>query len=73
VDLREVADLSEKINVERGYSGDSFRLSFDAPRRAALRQGIYQFEHENLGQFSLFLAPVGASGGKLEAIVNRVC
>jgi hypothetical protein len=71
--LREVADITETINMERGYRGESFRLSFDAPRRSALNQGMYQFEHENLGQFSLFLAPVGGGGGNLEAIVNRIC
>lgn len=71
--LREAGDLKNQINEGRGLMGESYRLGFDAPRKLNLAQGTYHFDHENLGRFSLFLAPVGGSGIHYEAIVNRIC
>jgi hypothetical protein len=71
--LREAADLKNRINAERGYAGESFRLTFESPRKTDLGQGTYHFEHENLGRFSLFLVPIGGSGIHYEAIINRIC
>jgi hypothetical protein len=71
--LREAEDLKNKINVDRGYTGESFRLGFDAPRKANLGQGTYHIDHDILGRFSLFIAPIGGSSVKYEAIINRVC
>jgi hypothetical protein len=73
VRLREAFDLKESINEKRGFVGDSFRLGFNASRKADLGQGTYHFDHENLGRFSLFLAPIGGSGIRYEAIINRIC
>jgi hypothetical protein len=71
--LREAAELKNQINTERGYAGESFRLTFESPRKTDLGQETYHFEHENLGRFSLFLVPIGGSGVHYEAIVNRIC
>lgn len=71
--LREAVDLKNQINEGRGFTGESYRLGFDAPRKFGLVQGTYYFDHENLGRFSLFLAPIGGSGIHYEAIVNRIC
>ena len=71
--LREAEDLKEKINVDRGYTGESFRLGFDAARKTNLGQGTYHFDHDILGRFSLFIAPIGGSSVRYEAIINRVC
>jgi hypothetical protein len=71
--LRDVIDLKIDINEKRGYAGDSFRLGFEASRKSGLVQETYHFDHENLGRFSLFLVPVGGSGIRYEAIINRVC
>ena len=73
VRLREVAELKNQINTGRGYAGESFRLTFESPRKTDLGQATYHFEHENLGRFSLFLVPIGGSGVHYEAIVNRIC
>jgi len=73
VRLTEAADLKNQINVDRGYRGDSFRLSFDSARKTNLAEGTYHFEYESLGRFSLFLVPIGGSGLHYEAIVNRIC
>jgi hypothetical protein len=71
--LREAAELKEQINMERGYTGESFRLGFESPRKTDLVQGTYQFDHENLGRFSLFLVPVRGSGVHYEAVINQIC
>lgn len=73
VQLREAADLKNQLNIDRGYAGESFRLAFESARKTRLAQGIYHFEHENLGRFSLFLVPIGGSGVHYEAIINRIC
>lgn len=73
ITLREAADLKNQLNTQRGYTGESFRLAFESARKTRLPQGTYHFEHESLGQFALFLVPVGGSGIHYEAIVNRVC
>jgi len=73
VRLREAAELKNQLNTERGYAGESFRLTFESPRKTDLGQATYHFEHENLGRFSLFLVPIGGSGVHYEAIVNRIC
>jgi len=73
VRLREAADLKNQVNTERGYAGESFRLTFESPHKTDLGQETYHFEHENLGRFSLFLVPIGGSGVHYEAIVNRIC
>lgn len=71
--LNEAVDLKNEINDERGYTGESYRLGFNAARKIDLAQGTYHFDHENLGRFSLFLVPVGGRGTRYEAIVNRIC
>lgn len=71
--LRQAVDLKIQANVDRGLTGDSFKLGFESSRKARLGQGIYHFDHDNLGRFSLFLTPVGGTGIHSEAIINRVC
>lgn len=71
--LRQAVDLKIQVNVDRGLTGDSFKLGFESSRKTRLGQGIYHFDHENLGRFSLFLTPVGGTGIHSEAIINRVC
>lgn len=70
--LRKVGDLTQQINQERGYDGNSYLLSFDVSRKKAITEGTYRFDHENLGRFSLFLAPVGMAGAQYEAVINRI-
>lgn len=70
--LKEVAELASKANQFRGYYGESFSLMFEGPRNASLVAGTYEFKHERLGEFSLFVSPVGKSGTDYEVIVNRI-
>jgi hypothetical protein len=55
--------------------GECFSLVFRGPAGVALDQRTYRVEHGALGDFSLFLVPIGqADDGRqeLEAVVNRL-
>jgi hypothetical protein len=55
--------------------GESFSLVFRGPADAALDQRTYHVEHDALGDFPLFLVPLGpaADGAhQFEAVVNRL-
>jgi hypothetical protein len=54
--------------------GECFSLLFRGPAGVALEQRTYRVEHRVLGDFPLFLVPLGAhedGGQELEAVVNR--
>lgn len=54
--------------------GECFSLVFRAPAGAPLDQRTYRVEHRSLGDFPLFLVPLGPSDDgrlELEAVVNR--
>jgi hypothetical protein len=53
---------------------ESFALVFCDPARAGLPQGEYQLAHAALGQFPLFIVPIGedARGLLYEATFNRL-
>jgi hypothetical protein len=53
---------------------ESFSLFFDGPSERPLAQQTYSFEHGQLGQFSLFIVPIGNQGGCLqyEVVFNRL-
>jgi len=55
--------------------GECFSLIFRGPSDASLDQRTYRVEHASLGDFPLFLVPLGptADGAQaLEAVVNRL-
>jgi hypothetical protein len=73
VELVEVnaADLSPRL--------DTFSLIFRGPKAPLVPQGLYQLQHDRLGELSLYLVPVGPendaaqSGGmQYEAVFNRI-
>ena len=70
--LVELTNLPARGRRERARR-EAFSLIFEVPRAEPLPQGTYQFEHETMGSFSLFLVPVGrgAKGFFLEAVINR--
>jgi hypothetical protein len=51
----------------------AFSLSFQAPGPGYLPQQIFTIEHADLGEFALFLVPLGPSerGMAYEAVVNN--
>src|SRR4051794_36492005 len=50
----------------------AFSLLFHAPGTGHLPQQIFALEHSELGQFDLFLVPLGPEGDRMryEAVVN---
>ena len=53
---------------------ERFSLVFCAPHDTPLWQGLYQFEHDALGRFALFIVPTGKDerGVDFQAVFNRV-
>ncbi len=53
---------------------ECFSLLFQDAAKSSLQQRIYELVHPELGQFSLFLVPVGAGdkGHDHEAVFNRI-
>ena len=53
---------------------EAFSIEFEGPSSAALAQAEYRFDHPVVGEFSLFIVPVGRDGDVLEyeAVFNRV-
>jgi len=67
----ELVDASEL----RGGPGECFSLVFCGTADAALDQRTYRMEHGSLGEFALFLVPIGpAEDGRpqFEAVINRL-
>ena len=53
---------------------EEFSLEFRGPLNMFLGQGVRNFEHEQMGKFELFIAPVeqDAHGFYYEAVFNRI-
>lgn len=72
-ELRLIAaeNLSREVNQKQGLSGESFSLLFEGSKKSKIPQGAYQVNHA-LGNFLLFITPVGLIGNRYEAIINRI-
>lgn len=53
---------------------DNYSLLFRGPKEFCLLQSMYPLEHDSLGEFDLFLVPVGEKpdGFRYEAVINRL-
>ena len=63
--------------VNEGYANagwDTFSLLFRGPADRFLPQATWRLKHEQLGEFDIFLVPVGQdkSGFDYEAVFNRM-
>jgi uncharacterized protein DUF6916 len=64
--------LSRKAD-KRSPQMDTFTLLFSSPEGAQFPQASYLFEHEQIGLFPLFVAPVMTPKGlRYEAVINRL-
>lgn len=56
-----------------GQVGERFSLVFRGPRECLLPQRIYEFHHEALGRFPLFITAIGVEeeGFLYESVFNR--
>jgi hypothetical protein len=68
LELVEVTEKDPSPKVEQ------FCLVFRGPLTPHLPQGIYTFEHEKLGEFDLFIVPLGpdSAGMCYQVVFNRV-
>ncbi|MGD9824421.1 DUF6916 family protein [Desulfobacter sp.] len=69
IDLENSKVVNAKlIEVQDTSSGvvESFSLIFQAPATAPFYQGTYKIKHEKMGEFPVFMVPVGPRRGMLE-------
>ena len=68
LELVEVSEL--KLHPRQ----EEFSLEFRGPLNMFLGQGLRNFEHEQMGNFELFIVPVeqDAQGFYYEAVFNRI-
>jgi hypothetical protein len=68
LELIEVSEL--KLHPRQ----EEFSLEFRGPLNMFLGQGVRNFEHEQMGNFELFIVPVeqDAQGFYYEAVFNRI-
>lgn len=66
--LTHASDLGSSPRQER------FSILFRGPAAPAFGQGLYRMSHEVMGEFDLFLVPVGRAqdGVSYEAVFNRL-
>jgi len=65
--------LTEVTERNGGPKVEQFSLFFVGPKTPLLQQGIYRLQHEKLGEFDLFLVPLGMDndGVRYECAFNR--
>ena len=68
LELIEVGELLESPGQER------FTIKFRGPAAPLVPQGMYPFEHDTMGKFTLFIVPIEEKDGSLfyEAVFNRL-
>ena len=67
VDLVKVSELLRSPGQER------FSILFRGPEETPLPQAMYEFQHEKMGKFDLFIVPINRDqdGTYYEAVFNR--
>ena len=75
VDLELVEATAPPVSASRPDTRrvETFSLLFQGPGDRFLPQQIYHLHHDGLGEFDLFLAPIGRTPKvyRYEAVVNR--
>ncbi len=74
------AEVELELDEVAGYQGgenepremERFSLFFEGPPDVFLQQGVYAFDHEQLGEVTLFLVPVERTEGgfRYESVFN---
>ena len=66
-----LADVSE---LRLSPKQEQFSVVFHGPLEVFLGQGLRQLEHDEMGQFNLFLVPIGKDDNSYsyEAVFNRL-
>jgi hypothetical protein len=68
------AELSEVSELRQSPTHEGFTIVFRGPREPLLNQAIYQFEHDEMGEFELFIVPIRQNEDSTfyEAVFNRM-
>jgi hypothetical protein len=66
--------LSSHTRAAQRVQLECFAITFCGSSSQPLAQGIYQFEHDRIGPFDLFIVPIGMDQGSYlyEAVFNRL-
>jgi len=56
--------LAKVVERPAAKNVQQFSLTFHAPARTTVRQGMHAFQHPALGRFDLFIVPIGAPNGR---------
>ena len=73
-EVRSLPQLQQTAETAEDAGNEKFSLRFIGSAQQALSQDTYWFEHQRLGRFAIFVAPIGpADTGAVyyEAIFNR--
>ena len=67
-------ELVEVSEMKESPRNESFSILFRGPAGSPLAQGIYDFDHNAIGSFPLFIVPVAKDdqGMVYEAVFNRI-
>ena len=70
LELVEVDGYKDRPGEQQGM--ERFSLFFEGPPDVFLQQGVYAFDHEQLGEVTLFLVPVEHTEGgfRYESVFN---
>ena len=70
LELIEVKAYLPQANEQSGM--ERFSIFFDGPGNIHLPQGLYRLEHEQMGEFEIFLVPISGdqAGFRYEAVFN---
>lgn len=68
------AELSKVDELLQSPVQERFSIIFRGPREFVLPQGNYRFNHDEMGEFSLFIVPIRQNdeGTFYEAVFNRM-
>ena len=77
LDENSISHPMDLIEMENGHSSsiqEQFSLRFRSDRNLVHPQRVYPMKHDSIGDFDLFLVPVGRneSGTFYEAVFNRL-
>jgi len=70
--LIEVSNSRVNRKTNRQLNSNSFSMLLKGLKGAKLEQGTYDFNHEKLGTFSVFLVPVTSNDNYYEVIFNNL-
>ncbi|MEO8435572.1 MAG: hypothetical protein ABI596_11810 [Pyrinomonadaceae bacterium] len=67
-------ELSQVGELQLDGQQERFSLFFLGPREPLLNQGMYTFDHDQMGGFTLFMVPMQphANGTLYEVVFNRL-